>query len=116
MCLRCVGVFFFYKEDAHMDTNTYGHTLARRVCLPFLSLEGWLYILHMAGCGISCNLFSHPACLLQGAIFHALIANQPDDTETNTDRSHCNAENVDLEGYDIQTVPNRLACRYRLYV
>src|SRR3546814_1280702 len=57
-----------------------------------------------------------PACLLQSAIFHALIANQPDDTETNTDRSHCNAENVDLEGYDIQTVPNRLACRYRLYV
>src|SRR3546814_2944306 len=63
----------------------------------------------MALCGISCNLFSHPACLLQSAIFHALIANQPDDTETNTDRSHCNAENVDLEGYDIQTVPNRLA-------
>src|SRR3546814_19334593 len=70
----------------------------------------------MAVCGSSCNLFSHPACLLQSAIFHALIANQPDDTETNTDRSHCNAENVDLEGYDIQTVPNRLACRYRLYV
>src|SRR3546814_5062712 len=69
----------------------------------------------MALCGISCNLFSHPACLLKSAIFHALIANQPDDTDTNTHRSHCNAENVDLEGYDIQTVPNRLACRYRLY-
>src|SRR3546814_5161746 len=86
------------------------------VCFFFFFKQKTAYEMRISDWSSDVCCSDLPACLLQSAIFHALIANQPDDTETNTDRSHCNAENVDLEGYDIQTVPNRLACRYRLYV